>query len=999
MSESTRAVFRGTQPAGTSLQERWEQLLDYARECVAAESSTALVPLAEGRGRPCWHIVPGAERLVTGQVDSVPAPPDLSALLDSAESRDAPARSVAVGWPTVVVRDGRESGRPESVAPLFTLQASPERKRNGRWTLGAATEPEFNLAIAAAGFHDSSVADEIEALGVGTLFGNPPAITNAALRACTLLGIPVSADLDPAAVESPFAGVPPGAPAVHNLAVSVAAEFSGYRLSLHRELQVLQRRTDWSGTAAALLVKGAERSSGQTGNETRAGPLAAPLPVNRSQEETLERIRHGPLTVVTGPPGTGKTQLVVNAVANAWLDGDTVLVTSTNNAPVDVATERAIRDVAAGLLLRTGNLREREALPDRANAAREQAEGVVTAGEPEHEARGRLTAAAGARTALLRRMARLAELDRDLLIASRSLAEARIVLARAAGVLWPGDATPVGVDPTRAHARASRLENAWLFGNWRRGRFRNGTGCSTNAAMKEVVRWADAALDEARMAAGFAQRRTERVKLADEMGAESDAEAAASGDWADASLASVRTHVAGRILAAPSPALGAALGRRETFPRAVANSFKAFRGWACTTLTANPNFPLQPGLFDLAIVDEASQYDLAAVLPIAYRAKRLAVVGDPEQLRPIANVSTRLLDEVAVRKGLDPTELRRNGRHHGEGSAYRAFEFASGRPASLLDEHYRCHPYIARWFNQAFYGERLTVLTDVSGFASGRVIAWRDVPGAARRPTSGSGWEHPAQAEAVVEEVGKLLGRGLSVGVVTPYAAQARLIDRLVRREYGGEALGEAGFICGTAHRLQGDERDAVILVSVLSPGMPWRSAAWVEKERNLLNVAVSRARQTLIAIGHPDAGTAGSPTLASLRDYLRRHGNNGAAGMRAAPDLLASDAELRALEAMRKAGLDPLSKVSEGGYELDFALLSPGGAKLDIEIDGDQHHDARGEQRRIDHARDRLLQKLGWRVLRIPAWRCHEDPDGVGEEILRAVSDHGPRVGARGGR
>lgn len=994
MSESARAV-RGTQPAGTSLQEQWEQLLDYARECVAAESSTAMVPLAEGRGRPRWHVAPGAERLVTGQADSVPTPSDLAALLESVSSRDEP-RPVAVGWPAIVVRNGREAGRPESVAPLFVVQASPARERNGRWRLYAATEPEFNLAIAAAGLHDSSVTDEIEAIGVGTLIGDPSAIAQAAVRACTLLGLPVSADLDPAAVTERPADVPHGAPAVHNLAVSVAAEFSGYRLSLHRELQALRKRKDWGGTAAALLVNGAEPSSGQDRERNARGPLSAPLPVNRSHEETLERIRHDPLTVVTGPPGTGKTQLVVNAVANAWLDGDTVLVTSTNNAAVDVATDRANRDVAAGLMLRTGNRREREALPDRANAARNQAKGA--AGEPEHEARGRLAAAAGAHTALLRRVARLAELDRDLLIASRSLAEARIVLAGAAGALWPDGAAPIGVDPARTHTRASRLENAWLFGTRRRARLRNKIGCSANAAMMEVVRWAEAALAEARRAADFAEGRAERERLADEMGAESVAEAAASDDWADASLASVRAHVAGRILAAPPPALGAALGQRGMFPRAVANSFEGFRGWACTTLSANPNFPLQPGLFELAIVDEASQCDLAAVLPIAYRAKRLAVVGDPEQLHPIANVSARFLDEIAARQGLDPAELRRNGRHHGEGSAYRAFEFASGRPASLLDEHYRCHPYIARWFNQAFYGGRLTVLTDVSRFASGRVIAWRDVPGVARRPTSGSGWEHPAQAKAAVNEIGSMLGRGLSVGVVTPYAAQARLIDRLARREYGKEALDEAAFIYGTAHGLQGDERDAVVFVSVLSPGMPWRSAAWVEKERNLLNVAVSRARQTLIAIGHPGAGTVDgkvvSQTLVSLRDYLKRHGENRAAGRRSAPDLLASDAELRALEAMRKAGLDPLSKVHEEGYELDFALLGPGGAKLDIEVDGDQHSDARGEQRRIDHARDRLLQKLGWRVLRVPAWRCHEDPDGVGEEILRAfratISDHG---------
>ena len=52
---------------------------------------------------------------------------------------------------------------------------------------------------------------------------------------------------------------------------------------------------------------------------------------------------------MTGPPGTGKTQLVVNAVTNAWLEGEKVLVTSTNNAVVDVAVARAETDVFSRL--------------------------------------------------------------------------------------------------------------------------------------------------------------------------------------------------------------------------------------------------------------------------------------------------------------------------------------------------------------------------------------------------------------------------------------------------------------------------------------------------------------------------------------------------------------------------------------------------------------------------------------------------------------------------
>ena len=132
-------------------------------------------------------------------------------------------------------------------------------------------------------------------------------------------------------------------------------------------------------------------------------------------------------------------------------------------------------------------------------------------------------------------------------------------------------------------------------------------------------------------------------------------------------------------------------------------------------LTANSNFPLRAGLFDLVIVDEASKCSLAAVLPLAYRAKRLAIVGDPYQLNPIVSLGNGLLKEIATQSGFDNEGLRERGIHHEDSSAYAAFEFAAKPQAPvLLNEQYRCHPYIARWFNRAFYMGELTVLTDVS---------------------------------------------------------------------------------------------------------------------------------------------------------------------------------------------------------------------------------------------------------------------------------------------
>ena len=64
-------------------------------------------------------------------------------------------------------------------------------------------------------------------------------------------------------------------------------------------------------------------------------------------------------------------------------------------------------------------------------------------------------------------------------------------------------------------------------------------------------------------------------------------------------------------------------------------------------------------------------------------------------------------------------------------------------------------------------------------------------------------------------------------------------------------------------------------------------------------------------------------------------------------------------LDAMQLRGLRSYAKLNVEGYELDFALMEQG-MKLDVEVDGDQHHDARGQRRRQDITRDRILSNLG---------------------------------------
>ena len=928
-----------------------------------------------------------------GLSDSIPAPEGLSELL-GLRSGPKDRQSLIYGWPTVVVVDRDHLPK---VAPLLSVQIEPKREPDDKWHLHATVEPEFNLAITASSIFDPSVTEEIDdLLGNGLPFGDADAFVDLAGRIADLLGLHIHSLLDPGKLD-PSIGRRPG---VYNAAVSVVTEASGFNVALVEELRELQTCEDWATTAAAFLLPGG--SVPEKESRPSAGPLAAPLPCNQSQEETLERLRRERLVIVTGPPGTGKTQLVVNAVTNAWLDGDKVLVTSTNNAAVDVAVARAESDVFGGLLMRTGNRTERDHVPNRITGASGRA--AAHAGDPA-EARARLKQVTTGRTQLMKKLALLDKLDGALLRIAEELEKAGRDLEEAARALWTGANPPEPpIDSGTIERRANRLLRAWFFRRFRVRRLRKRIGCISTASLERIVTWARCDQHRSKLTRKLELGQAGYLRLKTAVGDPAASVRDADRNWAEASLCAIRADTAARIRAGADRL--AVFGRVATggapFKRVVANSLDSLRGWACTALSASPNFPLESGLFDLVIVDEASQCSLAAVLPLAYRAKRLAVVGDPSQLQPIVPLGDRLLQEIAVQTGFESDDLRRRGIHHKYGSAYFAFESAA-KPNSpvLLNEHYRCHPHIARWFNRMFYGDRLTVLTEVADTTRrDRTILWQDVAGTAERPPTGSSWLNRTEAAQTVEWLGKVLDSESTVGVITPFAAQAQLIRKLAEDRFGRSVLDDASFMCGTAHRLQGDERGAILLSPVLSPGMLRNGARWIEKERNLLNVAVSRARRALIVLGHPSVDELGSPTLASLRIYLRDEvARNEGTGQLVADFRTDSRSEELLLDAMQLRDFRPHAKLNVEGYELDFALMEQG-TKLDIEVDGDQHHDARGQRRRQDITRDRILSNLGWTTLRIPAWRCYEELDAVIDEIRKMRSrllDEAPHAGSCG--
>jgi len=250
--------------------------------------------------------------------------------------------------------------------------------------------------------------------------------------------------------------------------------------------------------------------------------------------------------------------------------------------------------------------------------------------------------------------------------------------------------------------------------------------------------------------------------------------------------------------------------------------------------------------FERVLVDEATQATEPAVLvPLTRSCRQLVLVGDHCQLPPTV-LSTRASEE-------------------GLGVPLFSRMVACGVPPYMLDTQYRMHPGIAMFPSDLFYGGKL-----ISG-----------VTAPERRPLLGFPWpreEFPvafvpvphgieiddgvskaneAEAEAVCHSVSLLLEGGQcgpqDIAVVTPYAAQVRLVRRLTKKLVSGPPYIEVSSTDG----FQGREKEAVVFSAVRSND--YGTVGFVSDWRRV-NVSFTRARRALIVIGNDATLRRGDP-------------------------------------------------------------------------------------------------------------------------------------------
>lgn len=398
-----------------------------------------------------------------------------------------------------------------------------------------------------------------------------------------------------------------------------------------------------------------------------------------------------------------------------------------------------------------------------------------------------------------------------------------------------------------------------------------------------------------------------------------------------------------------------------------------------TTSQSTSGIPLEPGIFDTLIIDEATQCTLTNLLPLIYRAKSIVVIGDAEQLPSIPGIGENTERSVAQQYGLDEDELYIYG--HGNNDVFHtAARFLPGGllGAYSLVEHYRSIPQIIVFANRYIYNQRLVLKRPISDevFAlDSRVYGIHriHVKGTVRRGPNGKSWINEPEGNVVIDVISNLVGEhgisGRNIGVVTPFSAQADHLKELL-----GLNVRHAGILVGSAHTFQGDEREIMIFSSVVADNMKESSLHWVQHPHNLVNVAITRARNALFVVGDFVVMQRQDGILGHLADYLEDIETVKKASM----------AEYKLLTYLGMQGVTPRVHQRIRDVEVDFVIEDSNTAvRLAIEVDGKQHE----TESVLDHSRDVMLQSFGYDVYRVSARDVMETPNVIVADIMKRLA------------
>lgn len=828
---------------------------------------------------------------------------------------------------------------------------------------------------------------------------------------------------------------------VYNHAICLTIAQSSYTVGLENELSVLANLTEASYRDTALFdwIHDAVADAVSSGAKANF-PLLEVFPMNTEQEVAIRHALTQKLTIVTGPPGTGKSQVVANLLTNAAWNKKSVLFSSKNNKAVDVVEKRVNSLCSRPVMLRLGNDKYANRLAELVtdclsyNSA-EDDKSIYKQRKKEYQLK------LAEYNQLFQEKARIVRLRNSV-----DHAEQAICTLRKNWEKWFRSINSDSIyDCDAAYqqyrrsyhdfqaAKNSFFSKLFWFISGKRKESDLIQAANDLNSLFEKYELPAITIDTRTNSQDYHRKVCEQSELLLKNLRNIDSylkslqalSMAPSLETLDHELSKSKQGLAGtakelwkswlltcstevdrecrkdmsNFITAmklsdgncDSPTL------RKKFKSLQEKMQKYLPCVAVTSLSAS-HIPFKAGLYDMVIIDEASQCDIASVLPLLYRAKQAVILGDQQQLSHICSLSAtqdaRLLEKYDI-------DLRWS---YSACSLYSvAASMIDSTQAISLRDHHRSHGDIIGYSNTEFYKDTLRIATAYDRLICPKNVSagihWVDIAGQSRRPQNGGALNY-SEVKAVVSNLVQLVlveGYHGSIGVVTPFRAQADQIRKEIDKfEALRLALVNNKFLVDTVHAFQGDERDLMLFSTVISDGISQSSLRFLAQTQNLFNVAVSRARAVLIVIGNETfCSHCGIRHIEDFVSYVRKLSLNRLVNSRsdpaypltrAYPDVpnpeQVSGWERYFYSILFDHGIHVIPQYPVEKYKLDFAIIA-GSKKLDIEIDGEMYHrDWNDELCYRDQLRNQRLFELGWDVKRFWVYQICDELAKCIEEI-----------------
>ena len=770
-----------------------------------------------------------------------------------------------------------------------------------------------------------------------------------------------------------------------NRAIIFAKDPTPYTVGLSNELVNLEKWSDFDYRNSILW----KFLHGQfSNNPPFEKEILEVLPLNDEQEKAVRSALSADVTLIAGPPGTGKTQVVANLIINAAIAGQNVLFTSKNNNAVDVVVKRVNSLYKELPLVLRYEKSAKQCISDYSQLW-EKAKTKIESYSDKIEAYKKVYLSYDAKRSrkleIVDRRNKMDEIE-------QSVCKIRYKYEQWIGVLTDDDVDNVKnayniildnrmslqTGPDRLLDKIFRerwekriidnSESAILSINSFMTKHHLGLNVSPKMTEREWMDFCNefkSLMDDLSLIAKYntlltdmcdsaSLEQLDSAMMAEHVELQSKAKTAWIS-WLNkhtnvfniknrGELHNYISLLEHNIVNAYNPAL------KTMLPVS-----------AITSLSARRRLPFKEAVYDLLIIDEASQCDIASMIPLLMRAKRVAVIGDKQQLNHICILSKQTDLSLILSNDIEPRWSYRSS------SIYDLAESMT-EPENIIQlrDHHRSFLDIIQFSNQEFYDNTLRIATDYSRLQSpnnGKPILgmqWMDVKGKTVRPDVGGAY-NLQEIEGIVRILRRLaleLEFDGSIGVTTPFHLQAEMITKALERDSELRNYLELHnkILIDTVHKFQGDERDVISFSPVVSNGTKSQSLMFLKSTGNLFNVAITRARALLVTVGDKQyCKKCGVSYLEHFAEY--------SCGKDAPVE--SSEWEHLLQKALSDAGIPVTAQYHVDKYYLDLALFHKG-KKLDIEVDGAMYHQRwTGELCYNDQLRNQALMREGWDVIR----------------------------------